>query len=142
MNAAFIAAVVDTLLPGDSGGPAGEPPLPKASAAGLNLGALQKAHITVFEAIVTYAGSADAFITADEPARSAAAKHVEHATPDAFRAMLSALLADYYECASVLFAMGWRSEPPQPSGHRLKSSEGATEQYLERVRGRNKLWRE
>ena len=97
MNAAFIAAVVDTLLPGDSGGPAGEPPLPKASAAGIDLGALANAHDTVLQAVANEAGSADAFSASSEPARIAVVQAIERAIPDAFRALLSALLADYYE---------------------------------------------
>ena len=142
MTPAFIAAVVDTLLPGDSGGPAGEPPLPSASAAGIDLGALAESHSAVFEAIAKQAGGAGPFIAATEPARVAAVQAIERAMPDAFRALLSALLADYYESAPVLTAMGWRKDPPQPRGHAMSAQAAAMAERLSRVQARGKLWRE
>ena len=142
MSAAFIAAVVDSLLPGDSGGPAGERPLPKASAAGIDLGALAKAHDTVLQAVANEAGSADAFSASSEPARIAVVQAIERAIPDAFRALLSALLADYCDSPSVLNAMGWRAEPPQPRGNSLPTQDPATAERLKRVQARGKLWRE
>ena len=141
MNAAFIAAVVDTLLPGDSGGRAGEPRLPPGSTAGIDLSALFDARGAVFEAIAKQAGGADAFIAGGEPRRIVAVQATERAMPEAFRALLSTLLADYYESTPVLSAMDWRAEPPQPRGHQLKLSDGATAQHLEHVRSRQKLWR-
>lgn len=141
MNAAFIAAVVDTLFPGDSGGPAGEPPLPKASAAGIDLGTLANAHDSVLQAVANEAGSADAFSASSEPARIAVVQAIERAIPDAFRALLSALLADYYESPSVLSAMGWRTDPPQPQGNSLPAQDPATAERLKRVQARGKLWR-
>ena len=142
MNAAFIAAVVDTLLPGDSGGPAGEPRLPKASAAGIDLGALTSTHNTLLDAIAKQAGSVEAFIAADESVRIAGVQTAERAMPEAFRALLSALLVEYYESQPVLKAMGWRTDPPQPRGHEMQPSSGAMAQRLERVHRRQKLWRD
>lgn len=141
MNTAFIAAVVDTLLPGDSGGPAGERPVPKASAAGIDLGALANAHYTVLQAVAKEAGSADVFSSSSEPARIAVVQAIERAIPAAFRALLSALLADYYESPSVLSAMGWRTDPPQPRGNSLPAQDPATAERLKRVQARGKLWR-
>ena len=141
MTPAFISAVVDALLPGDSGGSAGEPPLPPGSIAGIDLSAIAKAHNSVFDAIAKRAGGGDGLIAATDSERIATVESVERAMPDAFRTLLSALLADYYESPSVLIAMGWRSEPPQPLGHQLKSSNDAIQQHLERVRSRQKLWR-
>jgi len=141
MTAAFIAAVVDTLLPGDSGGPSGEPRLPPGSAAGIELGVLAKAHQALFDAIANQAGGVDAFITGDEPARVIFVQAVERAIPDAFRSLLSALLADYYESSPVLVAMGWRTEPPQPQGHQLYFIHPAIKSAIYRVHNRGKLWR-
>jgi hypothetical protein len=142
MNRAFIAAVVDTLLPGDAGGLEGEPPLPRGSAAGIDLAALAKSHGPAFEAIARQAAGAEAFAAAAEPARIAAVHAVERAMPDAFRAMLSALLADYYESEPVLHAMDWRGDPPQPQGYVMPAQDAATTEWFGRVRQRRKLWRE
>jgi hypothetical protein len=142
MNAAYVAAVVDTLLPGDSGGPHGEAPLPKASAAGMDLGALANAHDTVIQAVAKEAGGAEEFTISDEAVRIAAVQTIERVLPEAFRALLLALLADYYESAPVLNAMGWRSEPPQPQGHELYFIHPAIKGLIHRVHSRGKLWRE
>lgn len=141
MNAAFIAAVVDTLLPGDAGGPAGEPALPAGSAAGIDLGVLAHSHNTVLEAIARQAGGADAFRASSEPARTAVVQTIERTLPDAFRALLTALLPDYYESVPVLLAMGWRTDPPQPWGHEMPDKDGTMAERLNRVRTRSKHWR-
>jgi hypothetical protein len=141
MTPAFVAAVADTLLPGDAGGSDGHPPLPPASRAAIDLAGIAKVHGAVFDAIARQAGTADAFSFAAEPARIAAVQSVERAMPEAFRALLAALLADYYESASVLAAMGWRSDPPQPSGHVMPEHGDAAVQRLDRVQARRKLWR-
>jgi hypothetical protein len=141
MNPAFICAILDTLLPGDGGGPAGEPPLPPASAVGIDSDALIRAHHQALDAIAAEVGGAAAFAAASEPARMAAVQAVERAMPDAFRALLSAILADYYETASVLAAMGWRAEPPQPMGHGMPTGDDVVLARLDRLRRREKLWR-
>jgi hypothetical protein len=141
MNAVFIAAVVDTLLPGDSGRPEGEPALPAGSAAGIDLDALAKAYHAVFDAIARQAGSAAAFTIADDPARIVAVQAIERTMPVAFRALLSYLLAEYYESTPVLTAMGWRSGPPQPQGHEMSDNDGTMAERLNRVRTRSKHWR-
>jgi hypothetical protein len=141
MNAAFITAVIDTLLPGDSGGPTGEPALPPASAAGIDLGVLAQANHIVFEAIANHSGGGGVFVAGAEPARIAAIQAIERANPDTFRALLSALLADYYESESVLTAMGWRTDPPQPRGHEMPGEESSIAKRLNGVRSRGKKWR-
>jgi hypothetical protein len=142
MNAAFIAAVVDTLLPGDTGGADGGPPLPPASVAGVDFTAIASAHSAVFDAVAQQMGNADAFLKAAESPRIAVVQSVERVMPEAFRALLSALLAAYYEAPPVLAAMGWRTDPPQPLGHEMQPSSGAMAQRLERVHRRQKLWRD
>jgi hypothetical protein len=141
MNPAFIAVVADTLLPGDSGGGAGKPPLPPASAAGIDLAAIAQPHRAVFDAIATQSNGVGAFTAGTDAARIAAIQAIERAMPDAFRALLSALLADYYESPPVLSAMGWRTEPPQPQGHAMPKLGDAAFKRLDRVRARGKLWR-
>ena len=96
----------------------------------------------VLEAIAKQAGGADAFNASSEPARIAVVQAIERAMPDAFRALLSALLADYYKSPSVLSAMGWRTDPPQLQGHEMQPSGGAMAQHLARVFRRQKLWRD
>src|SRR5262245_31591113 len=141
MTPEFIAAVVDTLLPGDSGGPTGEPPLPQGSAVGTDLSVEVESRSTVLEAIAKRAGGAEAFIAAAEPARNAAVQAIERAMPGAFRALLSALLSGYYESPVVLAAMGWRTDPPQPQGHAMPPQNTPTTEQLGRVQARGKLWR-
>ena len=62
--------------------------------------------------------------------------------PDAFAALLAALLPDYYELAAVLQAFGWSARPPQPLGHSIPTMDAATGARLEKVRLRRKLWRD
>ena len=142
MKAAFIAAVVDTLLPGDEGGPSMRPPLLAGSAVGIDLRALTDAHLPVFEGIARQVDGPDAFVSGTDATRVAAIQAVECAMPDAFRALLSALLADYYESVLVLLAMGWRTDPPQPWGNTMPAQDPATAERLKRVQARGKVWRE
>lgn len=128
MTPEFLAAVIDTLLPGDDALPAG-------TRAGVVLGA--DTHARVLVAVVTQAGGADAFARAPEPARVTILQAVERAQPEAFRTMLVSALFEYYASAPVLAAMGWRSDPPQPLGHELPSSDTGPD----RVRARGRLWR-
>ena len=141
MNAAFIAAVVDTLLPGDEDWRSTRPPLLPGRAAGIDLRALAEAHIPVFEGIARQVDGPDAFVSGTDVARVAAIQAVERAMPQAFRALLSALLADYYESVPVLLAMGWRTDPPQPWGNTMPAQDPATTERLKRVQARGKLWR-
>ena len=96
----------------------------------------------MLQAIAKEADSAEVFTAADEAARIATVQIIERAMPEAFRALLSALLADYYESPFVLSAMGWRTDPPQPQGHEMQPSGGAMAQHLARVSRRQKLWRD
>ena len=141
MNAAFVAAVADTLLPGDSGGADGYAPLPPASAAGVDLAGIANAHSAVLDAVAQQIGNAEAFLSAVESARIPVIQSVERAMPEAFRALLSALLAAYYEAPPVLAAMGWRTEPPQSLGHRMPEISDAAHVRLGRVQALGKLWR-
>jgi len=134
MTPEFLAAVIDTLLPGDD-------VLPSGTAAGIPPLGVIKAHRSILEAIAMQAGGIAAFVKADEPARAAVLQQVERTASDAFRVLVVALSSDYYESAPVLTALDWRLEAPQPAGHSIRQTSDATTGQLERVRRREKLWR-
>jgi hypothetical protein len=137
MTPEFLRAVVDTLLPGEQG----RAPLASGSIAGVDLSKYVAAARPVLEAIAQAAGGVAAFAEASEATRVAALRTVEQELPDAFRAFVTSLLADYYESAAVIIAFGWRDEPPQPQGHVLPLTDEVTHQRLDRVRRRAKMWR-
>jgi hypothetical protein len=134
MTPDVLAAVIDTLLPGDG-------VLPRGTAAGLPLPAYAEAHRPVLEAIAAQAGGPESFTGADEAARAATVRAIERAMPDAFWALLTAVLSDYYESEPVLTALGWPTHPPQPTGHVLAAMDDAIAARLNRVERRGQLWR-
>jgi len=133
MNPAFLTAVIDTLLPGDD-------VLPSGTRVGVTM--VANTHALVLEAVSAQGGGLDAFAGAPEPERAAVLQAVERAHPEAFRALLVAVLSDYYEAPPVLAALGWRLGPPQPTGHAMSTMDDPTSKHLERVRQRDRLWRE
>jgi hypothetical protein len=138
----FLSAVVDTLFPGDGG----SPPLPSATAVGLaaklgqHLVADRDAlrHQAVLHAIAQAAGGEESFWRADTAGRVAAVRQVEVEMRGSFQPFVMLLLQDYYEAESVLVAMGWRAEPPQPRGHALPPFDEA---LLAPVKRRGRMWR-
>lgn len=134
MTPEFLAAVVDTLLPGDE-------ILPTGSRAGLDPFVYANSHRDVFDAIAAEAGGAEPFLRADGTTRAAFLRGIERSAPDAFRALLTTVLSDYYEAPAVLAALRWRSDPPQPTGHSVPAMDTLTTERLDRVRQRAKLWR-
>jgi hypothetical protein len=133
MTRVMVLAVLDTLLPGDEG----EPRLPSASEAALDLKKLER----LAEPVVAALGDGDGFLMAAAVDRVARLRAVEQAAPDAFRALLAEALATYYEAAPVVAALGWRIAPPQPHGHDVAPNEDATLRTLEKVKSRGRLWR-
>lgn len=133
MTPDFLAAVIDTLLPGDE-------VLPAGTRAGLDPVAYVASHRAAFDAIAAEARSVEQFLSADEEVRTSILRVVERAVPDASRALLVAMLTDYYKAPAVLAALGWRTDPPQPAGHAVPKLDDATAVRLERVRRRAKLW--
>ena len=133
MTRVMLLAVLDTLLPGDEG----EPPLPSASEAALDLKNLEP----LAEPVAAALGDSDGFLMASAVDRVTRLHAVERAAPDAFKALLAEALATYYEAAPVLAALGWRAAPPQPHGHDVAPIGDATLRNLEKVKGRGQLWR-
>lgn len=125
---AFLDAVLDTLLPGADGLPAG-------SRVGLD----PAAHAEALRVIGAEAGSDDAFVAASPDARSEILRRVE--TRPAFQALAAAALTRYYQSEAVVTAMGWRLAPPQPAGHKVAATDPATWERLEKVKARKRIWR-
>jgi hypothetical protein len=133
MSRVLLLAVLDTMFPGD----VGEPPLPAASEAGLDLGTLER----LAEPVVTALADRDAFLMASPADRVAQLRIAELNVPDAFRALLAEALAAYYEAPPVIAALGWRTAPPQPHGHEVAPNDDTTWRGLEKVKARGQLWR-
>jgi hypothetical protein len=141
MTPDFIAAVLDTLLPGDATASGGRP-LPSGAAAGLAPDRYAASHGPVLSAVAGQAGDIEPFLAADEAARASALAAVESRMPDAFRALLMAVLSDYYESPATLAALGWSANPPQPAGHAVAETDEITTARLDRVARRARLWRD
>ena len=135
MSEALLSAIADTLLPGDA-------KVPAASRAGIDLDKHAQRAAPIAAAVVRLAGSEQSFISSDEAKRIALLQSVQRELPDAFTALLSDLLPDYYEAPAVIEALGWPSRPPQPQGHVLLDMDAATGSRLEKVRLRRKIWRD
>jgi gluconate 2-dehydrogenase subunit 3-like protein len=136
---AFLAAVVDTLLPADDG-------LPSGTAAGVTdrLAEHLRAHperatlARLLDGIAAAHGGDARFVALDDAARAAVLEAVERETGDAFRCLLVLVLADYCEAEPLLAALGWRAGPPQPRGFELAPFDEAC---VERAKRRPRLWR-
>ena len=126
-------AVLDTMLPGNEG----EPPLPPASQAGLDLAKLAR----LAEPVIAALGDPDGFLAAAPAERVARLRIVELNVPAAFKALLAEALASYYEAPPVLAALRWRVAPPQPHGHDVAPNDDALFRRLEKVKSRGQLWR-
>jgi hypothetical protein len=134
MTPEFLAAVIDTLLPGDEA-------LPSGTQAGLDPAVYAKSHRTLLDTIATQAGSVGRFAQADESTRATVLTAAERSLPDAFRALLVTVLSDYYEAPAVLAALGWRVDPPQPTGHAVPTLQDLAAGRLAFAQRRGKLWR-
>lgn len=141
----FLAAVVDTLLPGLPA-TATQPPLLAGSAIGVDQ--QLATHLSdhpyrarlagQLQALIAVAGSEQDFITAHLAARTALIQKVETTDASAFYAFLLVVTADYYQNPLVVAAMGWPVEPPQPQGYPLPPFD---ETLLTPVKARTPLWR-
>jgi hypothetical protein len=131
----YLAAVLDTLLPGDEGSPA---PLPSGSRAGIPIVDLPSEGL---RAIAAEAGGEGAFEAASPAARIEVVRRTESRAPAAFQTLLAAVLTRYYQSDAVMTAMGWRLDPPQPAGHTVAATDPATWERLEKVKQRGRIWR-
>lgn len=77
----------------------------------------------------------------DASKRPAVLAGLEQTHPLAFRDLVMALIKPYYESGPVLEAMGWRSAPPQPQGHRVAPMEEGLASQLAKIAGRKRMWR-
>ncbi|SDR35318.1 hypothetical protein SAMN05519103_02266 [Rhizobiales bacterium GAS113] len=141
MNTNFLAAVMDTILPGEPELAGGAAPLPCATQAGLALSRDDPRHDLVLRLIARQAGGEARFIAASAAERAAILQAVEQEGFEAFRALVSSLLQDYYEAPEILRILGWRGGGPQPQGHLVPEADAETLRRLDRVRARGPFWR-
>jgi hypothetical protein len=134
MTRVLLLAVLDTMLPGD----AGQPPLPPASKAGLDLGTLER----LAQPVVAALPDRDAFLMAAPADRVAQLRIAELNAPEAFKALLAKALPAYYEAPPVVAALGWRTAPPQPHGHDIAPNDETIWHALDTVKARGQLWRD
>ena len=132
MTDVALIALLDTLLPGDEAAT----PLPAFSQAGIDPALLAASAQPVLAAMDQVA-----FTRGSSADRVALLQEIERSLPDAFRIFLGQALAAYYQAPRVQAALGWRSEPPQPIGHRLSPGDERAWHLLEKVRKRGQLWR-
>ena len=141
----FLAAVVDTLLPGLPA-TATHRPLPTATAIGVDqqLATHLRDHphrerlATWLQALTAVADGQQNFIAADPTTQTVLIQRLEATNASAFYAFLLVVTADYYQNAAVIGAMGWPVEPPQPQGYPLPAF---AETLLAPVKTRPPLWR-
>lgn len=128
-EARVIAALLDTLLPGDSAFP------PVGSLPGV------AEHVAGAAAPVLAALPAD-FAALPPDAREAVLRAIEAAAPQAFERMVTASYLAYYAVSAVQAVLqrdyGYAARPPQPAGHDLPPFDDA---LLARQRQRTPLWR-
>ena len=140
----FLAAVVDTLVPG--GALANGVVAPAASAIGVADGLASDTSDhrqaetlrSVLAGIAQASGGETVFASGSEELRIAALKRIEALRPQDFLALVTAVLIRYYEHPSVVTAFGWPARPPQPLGHAMPPFDPA---LLEPVLRRGKFRR-
>jgi hypothetical protein len=84
------------------------------------------------------AGGEQTFVAAAPASRTAMIQMLEATDTSAFYAFLLVVTADYYQTESVIQAMGWPVDPPQPQGYPLPAFDEA---LLAPVKTRAPLWR-
>jgi hypothetical protein len=140
MTRDFQACVVDALLPGERGA-GGRAALPTGTTAGVELDGGEASQADILRRIAARAGGEATFVEASPASRTALLHDVEKDDVEAFRALVQALLEDYYEAPSVLQALGWRAGGVQPDGNVAEEADAATLARLERQRARPPFWR-
>jgi len=138
-NLAFLAVLVDSLLPG--GLVTEHVKLPSASSVGCDQALAQKSERldALIAKIASQAGGADVFITAASSLRTKILRAVQAEEPEGFAELVTLTLSHYFAQGEVLTRVGWRAEPPQPKGHALSPFD---ESLLASVRARGAIWRQ
>ena len=140
MRRDFQACIVDTLLPGEPGA-GGRAALPTGTAAGVKLDGGEASQADILRRTAARAGGEAAFVEASPASRAALLRDVEKDDVEAFRTLVQAPLADYYEAPRVLQALGWRAGGVQPDGNVVEEADTATLARLDRQRARPPFWR-
>ena len=129
MRPAQLRILADLLLPGDAQG------LPPGSL-------VPDVMLVLSESISPIKGLAGSHPDFDdESKRAKLLSHLEQTHPQEFRDLVMALIKPYYESGPVLEAMGWRSAPPQPQGHKVAPMEETLGRELAKVAARKRIWR-
>lgn len=121
--------LADLLLPGDE---AGLPP-------GSRVPDVMLALTESTSPIIAQIGRHPDF--ADPDKREAVLNELERSHGQEFRDLVLSLIKPYYESGPVLEAMGWRTAPPQPTGHELAPMAADLAQALAEIAARKRLWR-
>jgi len=129
MTPTHLRFLADLILPGDETG------LPPGSL----VPDVMAVMVQSTSPIKTLAGSHPDFAEPSERPRILMGLEAEH--PQEFRDFVLSLIKAYYESGQVLEAMGWRSAPPQPQGHKIAPMDEALAPALARVAERKRLWR-
>src|SRR5262245_43445693 len=129
MTPSHLRLLVDVILPGDETG------LPPGSL----IPDVMAAVVQSISPIKALATDHPDFAEAGKRARILMVLETEH--PQEFRDFVLSLIKAYYESGQVLEAMGWRSAPPQPEGHKVAPMDEALAPALARVAARKRLWR-
>lgn len=139
MNAEFIDALADVLLPGDENWPSGaELDLTESVQA---LSALVPGHTQSIHELEQALGSA--FVELPPLQRHAALTAVDRERPDLFGVARLVVFDAYYRHPRVLLVLadrcGYRAQPPQPAGFPLEDFDPSV---LATVRAMAKRWRD
>lgn len=129
MTPAQLRLLADLLLPGDAEG------LPPGSLVPDVMLALSESTSPIKD----LAGRHPDFAKTSK--RAAVLTQLEQSHTQEFRDLVMALIKPYYESGPVLEAMGWRSAPPQPQGHRIAPMDEALAPELAKVAQRKRMWR-
>lgn len=121
--------LADLLLPGDE---AGLPP-------GSRVPDVMLALTESASPIIAQIGRHPDFVDPDK--REAVLNELERSHGQEFRDLVLSLIKPYYESGPVLEAMGWRTAPPQPTGHELAPMAADLAQALAEIAARKRLWR-
>jgi hypothetical protein len=129
MTPAHLRLLADLILPGDEAG------LPPGSLVPDVMAVMARST----SPIRALAGDHPDFPDASKRRGIVTRLEAEH--PQEFRDFVLSLIKAYYESGHVLEAMGWRSAPPQPQGHKVAPMDEALASALARVAECKRLWR-